>query len=70
MKAFWKYYKEHWTAYTSLVSWVTRPYHWIKKDEDIWESIDRNIDAIAGNVILASIVVVAIVILAILELTK
>ena len=57
------YIKEHWASCIPFISWVTRPYHWIKKDEDTWEGIDRNIDAIAGNVILFGIAVTIRIIL-------
>lgn len=41
--------KDNWVYFTPFVSWVNRPYHWIKKDEDVWDGIDRNLMCAAGN---------------------
>jgi len=59
--------KENWMYYTPIISWVNRPYHWIKRDEDDWDAIDHNLMCATGNIIAWVPLQIALIILIIIE---
>jgi len=70
MKISKSWIKENWMYFTPFVSLVNRPYHWIKKDEDVWDEIDRNLMCAAGNIALCDTMQVAMIVFLIVGSTQ
>ena len=62
-----RWVKENWVYFTPFMSWGNRLYHWIKRDEDVWDGINRNLMCAAGTIALCIPLQIAVIVILIIR---